>query len=120
MKLHAFDLLLAVSEPHDHTVARLGGDLQAGRQALAFNHQRMITAGFEDRVHVAKDRLPIMNNFRGFAMHDRGGAHHASAEGLTDSLVTQADAEDWNASGKARYQRECYSRVVRCPRSGRD
>jgi hypothetical protein len=39
MKLHPFDFFLAMTQAHDHTVARLGGDLQTRRQAFTLDYQ---------------------------------------------------------------------------------
>lgn len=33
-------------------------------------------------------------------MHDLSGADDMAAEGLSNTLMTKADAEDWNLAGK--------------------
>src|SRR5882672_3752383 len=80
----------------------------------------MITTGFERGFKRAKDRLAVMQNFRGLAVDNRSRAHDAAAKSLADRLVAQTNAEDRNAAGETRDQREGYSGVGRATRPGRD
>src|SRR5882672_7776982 len=120
MKLHAFNLLLAMTQSHDHTIARLGRNLQTIRQAFTFDHQRMITTGFEGGLEIAEDRLTIVKNFRRLAVHNCGCTHDTSAKNLANGLMAQANTQHRNTSGEIRYEGEGYSRLGRATRSRRD
>ena len=67
-----------------------------------------------------KDPSPIVPDARGLAVHHALGAHHLSAEGLSDRLVTEADAEDRDASGEAPDQLDRDAGVLRRAWAGRD
>src|SRR6266498_5187198 len=109
MKLYSFDLFLAMTEAHDHTVACLGRDLQTCRQAFTFDNQRMIATGFERRVEILKDRLAVMCDFRRLAVHNRGCPHDPPAESFANGLMAQANSQDRNAAGEMRDQGERYA-----------
>jgi hypothetical protein len=53
-------------------------------------------------------------------MHQVRGAHHAAAEGFSDRLMSQADAEHRHLSGEVADEFDADSGFVRRARSGRD
>src|SRR5688572_7279441 len=103
MKLDAFDLHFTMAQAHDHTVVCLGRDFQAGRQALTFDNQRMITAGVEWRIKIAKDRPAVVNNLRRLPVDHSRRAHHSTAESFADGLMAQANTQYRNAIRKTFY-----------------
>src|SRR5690606_35094578 len=99
MELHAVDRVLAVAQAHDRLVAavgivRPGRDLEAVREAVGRDHQRMVARGLEAVGQPGEHACPGVADGRGLAVHDPAGAHHAAAVGLADGLVAEADAED--------------------------
>ena len=97
MKLHAFNFLLSMTKSHDHAIAGLGGNLQAGWQTFTFDNKRMIPAGAKGRLKTLKDRVAIMKHLGTFTMHNLPGSYDASAKNLSNGLVAQANAENRNA-----------------------
>src|SRR5258707_8943698 len=106
MKLHSLNFLLSMTKSHDHTIAGLGRNVQAGWQTLTFDNKRMVTTGAKGRVKTLKDRVAIMKNVRTFTMNNLLSAHNPSAKDLSNGLVAQANAENRNASPKMLYQAE--------------
>ena len=62
MKLHPLNSLLPMTKPHDHAIAGLSGNFEAGWQALTFDNQRMVTTGAKGRLEPLKDRFAIMKD----------------------------------------------------------
>ena len=69
MELHAFDVQFSVAEPHDRAVVRFGGNLQAARQRLPFDDQRVITRGLKFLRQAAKNRFAVVLDAAGLAVH---------------------------------------------------
>ena len=98
MKLHAVNGKPLVGKPHDQSVVGIGGRSEFGRQALALNHERMITRGFERCIDAAKNPATVVTDVGKFAMDWLGRAHDLSAERFADRLMAEADAENGNAA----------------------
>ena len=104
VELHTLDVVLTVTDTHDlvHLATMLGpgSHLEAVRQRLPFNHQRMVTGGAE-RVAEPGEHPDIGVVYRrGLAVHHLARMHDACAEGLADGLVSQTNPQDGQAPGK--------------------
>src|ERR1700722_8165964 len=98
MKLYPVNGKPLVSKSHDQSVVGIGGRSELRRQALALNHERMITRGFERRIDAAKNPAAVVTDVGKLAMNRLGRAHDLAAERLTDHLMAEADAENRNAA----------------------
>lgn len=111
MKLYAGYVQLCVLDAHylvDHTVfrARPGSDAQAGGQGIFGDDERMVAGCLEGRRQAAKYALRPMPDHGCFTVHGRMGMDDAGAEGLRDTLVSKAHAEDGYSSGEAMHHGE--------------
>src|SRR5688572_2200741 len=93
MKLHAFDLPLAMTQTHDDAVFRRGRNLQTLRQRLLFHNQRMITSSRKVVAKAGEYSPTVVTDLRSLAMHQFRRTDHASAKRLPDRLMAQAHAE---------------------------
>src|SRR5437588_6800723 len=94
MELNSMDIAAFVGETHDDTLVRFGGDLEAVRQALPLDDQRVITCRFKIIGDLIENPLlPVMDG-RQLAVHEHRRRHHLSAESLADGLVAETHAED--------------------------
>src|SRR5687768_18395152 len=93
MKLHAFDLPLAMPQTHDDAVFRRGRNLETLRQRLLFHNQRMITASRKVIAKAGEYCPAVVTDLRSLAMHQFRRTNHASAKCLPDRLMAQAHAE---------------------------
>src|ERR1700722_17510941 len=100
---------------HTHDLALRGArrDLEHRGDALRFRDQRVIAASLKILSHAAEHALAVVPHRRDFAVHEPRCAHDAPAEHLDQRLMTEAYAEDWNAS------RECLDHRHRHPRVAR-
>src|SRR5262249_40237887 len=76
-------------------------------------HQRMIAPGAKILRQAEKDILAAMRNPAGLAVHWLAGAHSPAAEGFTDALMTEANAENGNAAVKLSDQGQANARLRR-------
>src|ERR1700675_3732762 len=67
-----------------------------------------------------KDRFIVMHDRAGFAVHEMGGANHASAEGFANRLVPETDSQHWNFSREMPDQIDADARLMRRARTGGD
>ncbi len=65
VELYAFEIPLAVTNPHDFTGFAKRGNLKAVRQGIRLNQQRMIAGNRQRVIQPAKDALLLMENRRG-------------------------------------------------------
>jgi hypothetical protein len=68
----------------------------------------------------AKDTLIRVMHRRHLAMHQLLRVHDAAAEGLTDRLMAEAYAEQWNPAGKLANRRQRDAGLRRRTRARRD
>src|SRR6516164_8586677 len=96
MELDALNSKPAMSYSHDHPpsimVATHRGDFEIGGKILFLDDKRVIAGGSHGRRNVTKDRLAIVLDRAGLAMHEMGGAHHLTTESLTDGLMAETHA----------------------------
>src|SRR6266568_2081877 len=100
MKLHPFHSQGPVAQAHDLALGGLGRDLQAGRQRLPFNDQRVIARRFKRVRQVLEDRLAVVLDLGRLPVHQALSTDHVAAEGFADALVTQAHAQDRHGPGE--------------------
>ncbi|MNT40235.1 hypothetical protein D3C72_1765360 [compost metagenome] len=119
MELHALDRQRLVAHAHDLAVVGPGGDLQAFRQRLALDHQRMV-AGAGHRVgDVAEHADIVVRHRRHLAVHQLLGVDDLAAKGLADALVAETDAHDRQLAGEVVDGRHRDAGFVRRARAGR-
>ena len=83
---------------HPHNLAFLGprAHLEAFRQCLSVDDERMVPGCLKGVGQAAENGLTIMKNGRGLAMHDSLGPHHCRSKGVSNGLMAQADPHDGN------------------------
>src|SRR5215472_11828066 len=101
MELHAFHCRFAMPHSHDLTIVALRGDLEARGQARALNDERVVASGRERILESAEYARAVVLHRGQLAVHHTPRPDDPSPEGLTDRLVTEADAEDWNFTCEA-------------------
>ena len=94
MELHAFQGPGPVAQAHHHPVVGPGRDLRHVGDAVAGHDQRMVAGGGEGLRQAAEDRLAVVVDLRGLAVHELRRAHHLPAEGLAQGLVAEAHPEE--------------------------
>src|ERR1700731_4141789 len=107
MELYAFNGEAAMAQAHDHPRSirfmRLCADLQFAGQAF-FSHDQRMVAGSRHRLRrVLEQRLAVMLDTAGFAVHQLMRPDHISAKSRADGLVSQANAQHWPLAGKMLY-----------------
>src|SRR5690606_31792742 len=117
VKLHAFDLQMPVPDAHDLAVGRARRNDEVGRHALAIRGERMIAPDLERVRNPAVERLAVVLDERGLAVHERARADDLAAEVLDDALVPQANAEHRELARERLDHRERDTRVVGTSRS---
>jgi hypothetical protein len=60
----------------------------------------MVAGGFERIGNIPKERIAVVLDGRGLAVHQAGCPDNFAAKDLTDALVTEADTQDRNARPK--------------------
>src|SRR5580765_1477298 len=120
VELHPFHREAAVAQPHDLAVFRLRGHGEAGGQALALHHQRVIPGCHEFIRNPGENSAAIVADARSLAVHDPPGPHYLSAEGLADRLVAEANAEERHAAREPRDQPQGDAGIVGRPGTRRE
>lgn len=90
VKLHAVDGQVAVLQPHDRAIRKVGGDFEAVGQGVAVHGQRMIPRRRKRRGQPRKQAFALMFDMAHFTVHNVIGLHHFATKGLTDGLMTKA------------------------------
>jgi len=124
MELHAFDGEFLVAEAHDGAgsvfVCGPGADFKFFRQIVLLDDKRVIASGRHGRGQAAEDGFAIVTDCAGFAVHQARGAHHLSAKGSTDGLVSEADAENRNLAREVANEIDADSGLLRRAWTGRN
>src|SRR6267142_4521949 len=100
MKLYAFNFQLEMAQTHDYAVRSARRNFQTWRQILVLNYQRVIAAGAKRFIQPGEDRLAVVLHQRRFPVAELRSANHASTENLAYGLMTQADPQERNSTGK--------------------
>ncbi|MDB6122406.1 MAG: hypothetical protein JWQ71_1399 [Pedosphaera sp.] len=95
MKLHAPDGILLVTDAHDFAFVSLGGDFEAIGDGVALDDEGVITGRGKRVRHVLEEIFAVVLNGRRFAVHHAIVHDDFSAESMTDALMAEADAEEW-------------------------
>ena len=88
VELYAVDGQFAVGEAHDFAFGGFGGDFEAGRKGFAFDDEGVVAGGFEGAGEAGEDILAGVQDGRGFAVHEAGGADDVASVNLADALVS--------------------------------
>src|SRR6266566_5192696 len=112
MELHPFDRVGAVSQTHDESIRRLGGNLQPSREGLALDDEAMVTVGIKGGGEIPEDSLTLVMHQRRFTMHWLGSTDDLPAIDLPDGLVSQADSQRRDAWPEGFDNLAGYTRLV--------
>jgi len=120
MELHAFDGERPVAQAHDLAVLGPGGDLEAVRQRVALDGERVVTRAGEWIRQAGKDAAIAVCYLRDLAVHQALGVHDAPAKSFADRLMAEADAEQRNLARERADRRRRNPGLRRRSRPGRD
>ena len=93
VELHAVHGQRFMLKAHDR-VARFGRHFETIRQASALDSEGVIARALKGIRHIGEDALAGVGYGRQLAMHEFTRPDDLTTEGLTDRLVTQANAKD--------------------------
>ena len=79
------------------------GPHEAVGQGVAFHHQRMITRRREWAGNDFEEPRSVVVDIVGFAVHQSLGRHNGRSGSLADRLMSQANSQQRNLSGKLLY-----------------
>ena len=94
VELHAFNRECLVANAHDVAVGSAGGHFEIRRERRFVNNQAVVTREDVLLADGAEKSLAVQVNFFGDAVLDELGLHNLCAEGVTDGLVTEANAQN--------------------------
>jgi hypothetical protein len=100
MKLDAPDRELLVFDTHDFAFSGFGGDGKAIGKRLPLDDQGMVAGGGEWIGHAEEQVLAVMLDHRGFAMHHPVIHDDIASEGVTNALVSEANAQQGNGGSE--------------------
>ena len=104
VELDAFDGELAMAETHDRAApigaGGAGRNLEFIRQRIFFDDERMIPGTGHGAGDSGKDGFTVMFDLAGLAVHELRCADDVASEGCADSLMAEADSEDWSLPAK--------------------
>ena len=100
MKLDSPEGEFLVTQPHDLTLCRLCGDFQTLWQRFPTHQQAMVAGSLKRIWKPLKQILPIVDDRRGFAMHETPSPHHFTTIDITDALMAEADPQQGITSCK--------------------
>jgi len=86
VELHALDEEFAVAQAHDDAIG-FRGDFELIRKRFFLDNQRVIARGGEILRQILEDRLVVVVDAAGLAVHDFRRADYAPAKGVADRLV---------------------------------
>ena len=118
VELHALERPLAVAQAHHDAAVRPRRHLEARGHGLGRDHERVVARGGEDVRQPGEDRLAVVADLGGLAVHELRRAHDLAAERLAEGLVPEADAEERHR--RAADELEADPRLVGRPRPRRD
>src|SRR5579871_5874195 len=113
MELDPVDRTIAVSHRHDEPVFGLRAHLELIRRGLALDDERVIARRLERAVQAAKDALSVVGDAGNLAVHRLTGAHDLAAEGLSDRLMAEADAENRGGFARSPHEVEADACLIR-------
>ncbi|KWV58100.1 hypothetical protein AS156_35335 [Bradyrhizobium macuxiense] len=99
MKLYAIGWLISMGEGHDlgFVGARRYLEMLLGC-FIQLNNKRMVATDAKWGREFAEQPAAVMRYAGGLTMHRTTSAHHASAEDAAYTLVSKANAENWDST----------------------
>ena len=94
MELDAFERIALVAHSHDLILIGPGDDLELVRQRAGLDHQAVISRRLERVGKAAIDPPAVVMDPRRLAVHDPAGSDDLGAQGMSDALMAQADAQE--------------------------
>jgi hypothetical protein len=126
VKLDAFDGEGSVAESHNGlAVGGAGGNFELGWETFFGDYERVVAGAGHRGGDVFKDGPAVVLDLAGLAVHELGSADYVAAEGCTDGLMAEADAEDGDdggdsGAGKVLDEPDADAGVLRSAGAGRD
>src|SRR3954466_3532444 len=120
MKLHSVNRELAVSQSHDFSLGRFGGDLETFRKRFAANDERMVARGLEWIGQMFENAAAEMAHRRSFSVHQTRGGDDVATENSADALVTKAHPENRRGPSKISHDLIADAGILRPARAGRN
>ena len=101
MELHPLQMgVVAMAQPHDRSILEPGGDFKALRKRVSFSNQAVIPGRSKGLGESGEDACTAMLNRGCFPVHQFTGSDNASAVGLCERLMSEADAKGWDGGGE--------------------
>ena len=75
------------------------GDFELGGKTFVGHDERVIAGAGHRGRDVCEDRLTVVGDLAGLAVHELGCADDVTSEGCADGLVAEADAEESGCAG---------------------
>ena len=115
MKLYSLDWVHAVPQAHDDApsvmIPASCRDLQLARKSVFFNDQGVIASAGHGGGDALKNRLAIVFDGAGLAMHQVCCPYDPAAESFADRLMPEADAKYRNSAGEVAYDFNADTRI---------
>ncbi len=100
VELHAFNRHGLVTDTHDVAVGSAGSHFEIRRERRFVDDEAVVTREDVLLADGAEESLAVEVDFFGDAVLDELGLHDLGAEGITDGLVTEANAENRELAGE--------------------
>ncbi len=94
MELDAVDGILPMADAHDFAFGGVGVDDERVGHGGGIDDERMVARGFEGAGEIGEDAGVVVEDGRGFAVHEASRADDGAAVNVADALVAEADAEE--------------------------
>src|SRR4030042_2673823 len=94
MKLDPFGSMSPMSHPHDLSFFGPCAYFETFRHCFSSENERVVSNRLKRIGQPAVDRLTVMKNERSLAMSDPFGSDDLAAKGISNRLMSQADAQD--------------------------
>ena len=91
------DRIVAMAHAHDFAFGGVSIDDEHVGNGGRVDDERLVAGRFEGAGQSGEDAAIVMENGRGFAVHETSRADDRAAVDVADALVSQADAEDGEA-----------------------
>src|SRR5512141_585346 len=124
MELHTLDRKTPMAHTHNDAraipFASTSADGKVGRQIFFSHDQRVVTGGGHGRRDTAEDRLPVMLNTAGLAMHQVPGPHDSAAKGCPNGLMSKTNTEQRDLACEMTYEVDADAGFLRSAGTWRD
>ena len=125
VKLHAFNVVLAMPQPHDGLLLTVlvlcpGGHLEALRQRCGIHHKAVIARGCKRAGQPPEDADTVMVDGTGLTMHHPFRSHDIATKNRADALLPKANTKYRQLTGEVLNNRHRYARLSRGARARGD